>query len=259
MTCNAQQQEKEREEKQRVSPKITWGTNSYCMLFNIWKTWWLSAQILSLGCRAWDGNRVVVRLTVRALWVANTLFIRLSVSLFIWLSNYPSQQTAHRQPNANSTVGGGHVWQLVGLRAGHLILESCRLTVNETYVVILEGATCLTEFSLDSLLSAGRNLRHQEVKTNLSVWKTVRRNVSKKKSSNSKGNSWNSCALHHEIEPSSGTVTWTEILIASAYVRKCVCKCVFHLLNAWFHLNIIGLFACHFPLQATVYTRNYTG
>lgn len=94
------------------------------MLFNIWKTWWLSAQILSLGCWAWDGNRVAVRLTVRALWVANTLFIRLSVSLFIWLSNYPSQQTAHRRLNVNSTVDGGHVWQLLHLHAGRLILKT---------------------------------------------------------------------------------------------------------------------------------------
>lgn len=124
---------KEKKNRERVSPKITWGTNSYCMLFNIWKTWWLSAQILSLGCRAWDRNRVVVRLTVRALWVANTLFIRLSVSLFIWLSNYPSQQTAHRQPNANSTVGGGHAWQLVALHAGQLILET-RWFTNQPYV-----------------------------------------------------------------------------------------------------------------------------
>lgn len=144
------------------------------MLFNIWKTWWLSAQILSLGCRAWDGNRVVVRLTVRALWVANTLFIRLSVSLFIWLSNYPSQQTAHRQLNANITVGGGHVWQLVGLHAGQLILQTRRFSVNETYVVALEGVTILKEFSLDSLLSKGRTLRHQEVTTNRSVWERVK-------------------------------------------------------------------------------------
>lgn len=165
-----------RRKTERVSPKITWGTNSYCMLFNIWKTWWLSAQILSLGCRAWDGNRVVVRLTVRALWVANTLFIRLSVSLFIWLSNYPSQQTAHRQLNANSTVGGGHVWQLVGLRVGQLILETRRFSVNETYVVVLEGVTILTEFSMDSLLSRGRKRRHQEVITNLSVWERVKHN-----------------------------------------------------------------------------------
>lgn len=39
-------------------------------------------------------------------------------------------------------------------------------------------------------------------------------------------------------------------------VHVCVLVCVFHLLNAWLHLNIIGLFACHFP---SVYTRNYTG
>lgn len=124
------QQEKEEEGNRRGSPKITWGTNSDSMLFNIWKTWWLSAQILSLGCWAWDGNRVVVRLTVRALWVANTLFIRLSVSLFIWLSNYPSQQTAHRRLNVNSTVDGGHVWQLVGLHAGQLILKMCWFPLN---------------------------------------------------------------------------------------------------------------------------------
>lgn len=33
------QQEKEEEGNRRGSPKITWGTNSDSMLFNIWKTW----------------------------------------------------------------------------------------------------------------------------------------------------------------------------------------------------------------------------
>lgn len=122
-----------RKKETETCPKITWGTNSYCMLFNIWKTWWLSAQILSLGCWAWDGNRVAVRLTVRALWVANTLFIRLSVSLFIWLSNYPSQQTAHRRLNVNSTVDGGHVWQLLLLHAGQLILKTRRIQRNQKW------------------------------------------------------------------------------------------------------------------------------
>lgn len=89
--------------------------NSYCMLFNIWKTCWLSAQILPRGCWAWEKNRVAVRLTVRSLSEANTLFIRLSVCLFIWLSNYPAQQTAHHEPNVNNTVDDGHVSQLVGL------------------------------------------------------------------------------------------------------------------------------------------------
>lgn len=31
--------------------------------------------------------------------------------------------------------------------------------------------------------------------------------------------------------------------------------CVFHPLNAWFHLNIIGLFACHFPPSHSVYKK----
>lgn len=102
-----------RKQKQRVQKSLGKKT-SYCMLFNIWKTWWLSAQILPHGCWAWARNRVAVRLTVRSLSVANTLFIRLSVCLFIWLSNYPSQQTAHHELNVNNTVDDGHVSQLVG-------------------------------------------------------------------------------------------------------------------------------------------------
>lgn len=85
------------------------------MLFNIWKTCWLSAQILPRGCWAWVRNSVAVRLTVRSLSGANTLFIRLSVCLFIWLSNYPSQQTPHHEPNVNTIVNVGHMSQLVGL------------------------------------------------------------------------------------------------------------------------------------------------
>lgn len=97
------------------------------MLFNIWKTWWLSAQILPRGCWAWERNRVAVRLTVRSLSVANTLFIRLSVCLFIWLSNYPSQQTARHELNVNNTVDVGHVSQLVGLLSGQLSRHTGRV------------------------------------------------------------------------------------------------------------------------------------
>lgn len=109
---------KTKKKTETASPKITWKKNSYCMLFNIWKTWWLSAQILPHGCWAWERNRVAVRLTVRSLSVANTLFIRLSVCLFIWLSNYPSRQTARHGLNVNNTVDDGHVSQLVGLLFG---------------------------------------------------------------------------------------------------------------------------------------------
>lgn len=103
-----------------ASPKNTWKKNRYFMLSNIWKTCWLSAQILPHGCWAWERNRVAVRLTVRSLSEANTLFIRLSVCLFIWLSNYPSQQTAHHELNVNNIVDVGHVRRLLGLLSGQL-------------------------------------------------------------------------------------------------------------------------------------------
>ncbi len=115
----APQEEDDEENRQRVQKSLG-KSNSYSMLFNIWKTWWLSAQILPHGCWAWERNRVAVRLTVRSLSVANTLFIRLSVCLFIWLSNYPSRQTARREPNVNNTVDDGHMSQLVGLLFGQL-------------------------------------------------------------------------------------------------------------------------------------------
>lgn len=88
------------------------------MLFNIWKTCWLYAQILPRGCWAWERNRVAVRLTVRSLSEANTLFIRLSVCLFMGLSNYPSQQTHHYELNVNNIVNDGHMSQPVGRLPG---------------------------------------------------------------------------------------------------------------------------------------------
>lgn len=104
-----------KKQTERARPKPAWKKNRYSMLFNIWKTCWLSAQILPRGCWAWVRNSVAVRLTVRSLSGANTLFIRLSVCLFIWLSNYPSQQTPHHEPNVNTIVSVGHMSQLVGL------------------------------------------------------------------------------------------------------------------------------------------------
>lgn len=125
---------KKKRKTETPSPKITWKRNSYCMLFNIWKTWWLSAQILPRGCWAWERNRVAVRLTVRSLSVANTLFIRLSVCLFIWLSNYPSRQTAHHELNVNNTVDVGHVSQLVGLLSGQLSRHTRHIQRNHTWI-----------------------------------------------------------------------------------------------------------------------------
>lgn len=107
------------------------------MLFNIWKTWWLSAQILPRGCWAWERNRVAVRLTGGSLSVANTLFIRLSVCLFIWLSNYPSQQTAHYELKVNNTEQLDHVTTLVGFLFGqvdHFLKGTCSVEVENWFL-----------------------------------------------------------------------------------------------------------------------------
>lgn len=121
MSCQYCTTRRRRRRKQRHWVQKSFGKkNGYYMLFNIWKTWWLSAQILLCGCWAWERNRVAVRLTVRSLSVANTLFIRLSVCLFIWLSNYPSQQTAHHELNVNNTAVVCHVTLPVGLFFGQL-------------------------------------------------------------------------------------------------------------------------------------------
>lgn len=39
------------------------------------------------------------------------------------------------------------------------------------------------------------------------------------------------------------------------FVRGWVCECIFPPLNARLHLNIIGLFACHFPSSHSVYNK----
>lgn len=103
-----------KKQTERDDPKSAWEKKiRYSMLFNIWTTRWLSAQILPHGCWAWVRNSVAVRLTVRSLSRASTLFIRLSVFLFIWLSNYPSQQTPHHELNVNTIVNLGHMSHLV--------------------------------------------------------------------------------------------------------------------------------------------------
>jgi len=90
------------------------------MLFNIWKTCTVcllkycptavgtGPELGPRGRGPGGGNRVALRATVWSLSAANTLFIRLSVCLFIWLSNYPSRQTAPRVPNVNNTLGLTH-------------------------------------------------------------------------------------------------------------------------------------------------------
>lgn len=84
------------------------------MLFNIWKTWWLSAQILPRGCWAWARNRVAVRLTVRSLSEANTLFIRPSVCLSVYLTVKLSPLGKQRpEPSVNKRAAGrpgGFTW-----------------------------------------------------------------------------------------------------------------------------------------------------